>query len=311
MASSAKSPGTGSGSKAAGKRAAGKGAGSKAAGSTGVIDSRYYRDNLAAWDERAPAHARAAGYKVSRFHEDPAYLSDVVTFDVPLLGDVSGLDGVHLQCHIGTDTVSLSRRGARMKGLDFSGESIAQARALAQETGADIEFVQSDVYAAVDVLGREQFDFVFTGIGALCWLPDVRRWAQVVHDLLRPGGFLFIREGHPMLWAMDESVDDELVAGYPYFEVPTPVTDEHDGSYLPVDTTFRSDVSHSWNHGIGETVMALLDTGMALDLLVEHDSCPWEALPGKMAEGEDGEWRLLERPERLPLTYTLKAHRID
>ena len=311
MASSAKSPGTGSGSKAAGKRAAGKGAGSKAAGSTGVIDSRYYRDNLAAWDERAPAHARAAGYKVSRFHEDPAYLSDVVTFDVPLLGDVSGLDGVHLQCHIGTDTVSLSRRGARMKGLDFSGESIAQARALAQETGADIEFVQSDVYAAVDVLGREQFDFVFTGIGALCWLPDVRRWAQVVHDLLRPGGFLFIREGHPMLWAMDESVDDELVAGYPYFEVPTPVTDEHDGSYLPVDTTFRSDVSHSWNHGIGETVMALLDTGMALDLLVEHDSCPWEALPGKMAEGNDGEWRLLERPERLPLTYTLKAHRID
>ena len=311
MASSAKSPGTGSGSKAAGKRAAGKGAGSKAAGSTGVIDSRYYRDNLAAWDERAPAHARAAGYKVSRFHEDPAYLSDVVSFDVPLLGDVSGLDGVHLQCHIGTDTVSLARRGARMKGLDFSGASIAQARSLAQETGADIEFVQSDVYAAVDVLGREQFDFVFTGIGALCWLPDVRRWAQVVHDLLRPGGFLFIREGHPMLWAMDESVDDELVAGYPYFEVPTPVTDEHDGSYLPVDTTFRSDVSHSWNHGIGETVMALLDTGMALDLLVEHDSCPWEALPGKMAEGEDGEWRLLERPERLPLTYTLKAHRID
>lgn len=283
----------------------------KPPGNSGIIDSRYYRDNLAAWDERAPAHARAAGYKVSRFHEDPAYLSDVVSFDVPLLGDVSGLDGVHLQCHIGTDTVSLSRRGARMKGLDFSGESIAQARSLAQETGADVEFVQSDVYAAADVLGREQFDFVFTGIGALCWLPDVRRWAQVVHDLLRPGGFLFIREGHPMLWAMDESVDDELVAGYPYFEVPTPVTDEHDGSYLPVDTTFRSDVSHSWNHGIGETVMALLDTGMALDLLFEHDSCPWEALPGKMAEGDDGEWRLLERPERLPLTYTLKAHRID
>ena len=307
MASSAKSPGTGSGSKAAGKGAVG----TTSTNGSGIIDSRYYRDNLAAWDERAPAHARAAGYKVSRFHEDPAYLSDVVTFDIPLLGDVSGLGGVHLQCHIGTDTVSLSRRGARMKGLDFSGESIAQARALAQETGADIEFVQSDVYAAVEALGRERFDFVFTGIGALCWLPDVRRWAQVVHDLLRPGGFLFIREGHPMLWAMDESVDDELVAGYPYFEVPTPVTDEHDGSYLPVDTTFRSDVSHSWNHGIGETVMALLDTGMALDLLVEHDSCPWEALPGKMAEGDDGEWRLLERPERLPLTYTLKAHRID
>lgn len=307
MAPSAKSSDTSSGSKARGNKAAG----SKTAGNSGIIDSHYYRDNLAAWDERAPAHARADGYKVRSFHEDPAYLSDVVSFDIPLLGDVSGLEGVHLQCHIGTDTVSLSRRGAHMTGLDFSGESIAQARALAQETGADIDFVQSDVYAAVGALGRERFDFVFTGVGALCWLPDVRRWAQVVHDLLRPGGFLFIREGHPMLWAMDESVDDELVAGYPYFEVPAPVTDEHDGSYLPVDTTFRADVSHSWNHGIGETVMALIDTGMVLDLLVEHDSCPWEALPGKMAEGDDGEWRLLEHPERLPLTYTLKAHRID
>jgi SAM-dependent methyltransferase len=279
--------------------------------SSRVIDTRYYRDNLAAWDERAPAHARAEGYRVDRFHADPAYLSDVVSFDIPLLGDVAGLSGVHLQCHIGTDTVSLARRGARMTGLDFSGESLAQARALAEATGADVDFVQSDVYDAVAALGAEQFDFVFTGIGALCWLPDVRRWAQVVHDLLKPGGFIFIREGHPMLWAMDESVDDELVAGYPYFEVPTPITDEHDGSYLPVDTTFRADVSHSWNHGLGETVMALLDTGMALDLLAEHDSCPWEALPGKMREDSDGEWRLLERPERLPLTYTLRAHRID
>ena len=281
------------------------------ASDSGVIDSRYYRDNLAAWDERAPAHARADGYKVRNFREDATYLSDVVRFDIPLLGDVSGLDGVHLQCHIGTDTISLARRGARMTGLDFSSESLAQARTLARESDADVDFVQSDVYAAVDALGRERFDFVFTGIGALCWLPDVRRWARVVHDLLRPGGFVFIREGHPMLWAMDEAVDDDLVAGYPYFEVATPVTDEHDGSYLPVDTTFRADVSHSWNHGIGETVMALLDTGMALDLLIEHDSCPWEALPGKMAEGGDGEWRLLERPERLPLPYTLRAHRID
>ena len=86
---------------------------------------------------------------MSRFHDDPTYLSDVVSFDIPLLGDVSGLDGVHLQCHIGTDTVSLSRRGARMMGLDFSGESIAQARALAQETGADVEFLPTGPIGAV------------------------------------------------------------------------------------------------------------------------------------------------------------------
>lgn len=277
---------------------------------SGVMGKKHYRDNLAAWDERAPAHARADGYRVARFHDDPEYLSDVVNFDIPLLGGIAGLSGVHLQCHIGTDTVSLARRGAHMTGLDFSGASLQEARSLAEATGAEVDFVQSDVYAAVDALGREQFDFVFTGIGALCWLPDVKRWAQVVHDLLKPGGFIFLREGHPMLWSMDEAVDDDLVVGYPYFEVPAPVTDDHEGSYLPVDTTFRASRSHSWNHGIGETVMALIDTGMVLDLLVEHDSCPWEALPGKMVEYDDGEWHLMEHSERLPLTYTLRAHRL-
>lgn len=282
----------------------------RAAGS-GVIPAEYYADNLAAWDERAPAHARSEGYQVTRFTEDPTYISEVVAFDVPRLGDISGLRGVHLQCHIGTDTISLSRLGASMVGLDFSGESIAQARALADSTGQSVEFVQSDVYDALSALGNQPFDFVFTGIGALCWLPDVRRWAQIVHDLLVPGGFLHIREGHPMLWAIDEAVDPDLVVNYPYFEVEGPVTDIHDGSYLEVDTTFTADRSHSWNHGLGETIMALMDTGMSLELLAEHDSCPWEALPEKMVEDEHGEWRLAERRERLPLTYTLRARRID
>ncbi len=114
-----------------------------------------------------------------------------------------------------------------------------------------------------------------------------------------------------MLWTIDESMDGALVVDYPYFETVDPVTDEHDGSYLPVDTTFEAARSHSWNHGLAETVMAVMDAGMELELLLEHDSCPWEALPGKMVEDEYGEWRLTERRERLPLTYTLRARRID
>ena len=276
-----------------------------------VIPPDVYRENLAAWDERAPAHARADGYAVDRFIDDPTYLSDVVRFDVPLLGDLTDVRGVHLQCHIGTDTISLARLGADMVGLDFSAESLAQARSLSEAAGPAVQYVQSDVYSAPEVLGRERFDLVFTGIGAVCWLPDIRRWAQVVHDLLVPGGTLHIREGHPMLWTIDENTDGALVVDYPYFETVDPVTDEHDGSYLPVDTTFAAARSHSWNHGLAETVMAVMDAGMELEWLLEHDSCPWEALPGKMVEDEHGEWRLTERRERLPLTYTLRARRID
>src|SRR3954451_7138613 len=136
----------------------------------------YRTVNRASWDERAPAHAASSGYSFDRFVADPTFLSEVVRFDLPRLGDLRGLRGVHLQCHIGTDTISLARLGARMTGLDFSPAALQQARALAGRTGADVDFVESELYGAVDALGREQFDLVFTGIGALCWLPDVRRW---------------------------------------------------------------------------------------------------------------------------------------
>jgi len=126
--------------------------------------SSYQDVNRLVWDERAAAHAASPDYAVASFRDDPQHLSDVVRFDLPLLGDVSGLRGVHLQCHIGTDTISLARLGASMTGLDFSGASVAQARELAAAAGDDVAFVESDVYAAREVLDGE-FDLVFTGIG--------------------------------------------------------------------------------------------------------------------------------------------------
>ena len=264
--------------------------------------------NRANWDDRAAAHAASPDYAVERFAADPAYLSDVVRFDLPRLGDLRGLRGVHLQCHIGTDTISLARLGARMTGLDFSGASVAQARAIATRAGADVDYVESDVYDAADVLDNGAFDFVFTGIGALCWLPSVSRWAAVVARLLRPGGRLFLREGHPVLWAIDETrADGLLVLDYPYFETPEPVVFEDGGTYVATDAAFTANVTHNWNHGLGEIVTAVQDAGMRLTQLVEHDSVPWHALPGRMVRGDDGEWRLTDRPARLPLTYTLQA----
>jgi SAM-dependent methyltransferase len=272
--------------------------------------SEYLALNRANWDERAPAHAASPDYAFARFASDPAYLSHVVRFDVPRLGDIAGLRGVHLQCHIGTDTVSLQRLGARMTGLDFSGESLKQARELARLAGADIEFVQSDVYDAPSVLGEGQFDLVFTGIGALCWLPSVARWAQVVAGLLRPGGRLFIREGHPVLWALDEPREDRLLAlEYPYFERDESLVWDEGGTYVATETVFTHTVTHEWNHGIGEVVTALLAAGLDLTMLVEHDSVPWQALPGQMILGDDDEWRLTDRPYRMPLTYTLQARK--
>ena len=276
-----------------------------------AADNADYRTlNLANWDERAPAHAASPGYVVEQMVADREFLSHVVRFDVPRLGDIRGLRGVHLQCHIGTDTISLARLGARMTGLDFSPAALAEGRLLAGRTGADVDFVQSDLYDAVAALGGEQFDLVYTGIGALCWLPRIDDWARVVSELLKPGGRLFIREGHPVLWALaDPDERALLLLTEPYFETADPVAWTDETTYVETDVTFANNTTHSWNHGLGEIVTALLDHGMELTSLVEHDSVPWDAMPGLMENIGGGEWRLAVQPERLPHTYTLQAVR--
>ncbi len=272
----------------------------------------YRTVNRENWDERVPAHLASPDYEVDRYAEDPSFLSHVVRFDVPRLGDIRGLRGVHLQCHIGTDTVSLTRLGASMTGLDFSAPAVAGARRLAELSGADARFVQADVYAAPEVLGKSEFDLVFTGIGALCWLPDIRRWAGVVSDLLRPGGRLFLREGHPMLWSVDEfRTDGTLTVEYPYFEREEPVVLEEEGTYVATDVAFQRNVTHTWNHGLGEIITALMDAGLRLTALTEHDSIPWQAFPGRMEQIGGGEWRLADRPWRLAHSYTLQAVKQD
>jgi SAM-dependent methyltransferase len=267
----------------------------------------YREVNRANWDERVPVHVASPDYDASAYL-DPAHLSGVVSFDRPRLGDLTGLRGIHLQCHLGTDTVSLARLGARMTGLDFSPPALTAARELARLAGQQVDFLEADVYDAVAVAGAERYDLVYTGIGALCWLPSVRRWADVVAALLRPGARLFLREGHPVLWSLDEHREDGALAlAYPYFEQEQPTVFDEDTTYVQTEARIASSITHEWNHGLGEIVTALLDAGLTLTALVEHQSVPWEALPGRMRRDEGGEWRLVEGAERLPCSYTLEA----
>lgn len=267
--------------------------------------------NRALWDERVPAHVDSPGYRVNDLIADKRAISDVVAFDRPLLGDITGLRGVHLQCHIGTDTISLARLGARMTGLDFSAPAIDAARELAHDCGAASEFVCAEFHDALDVLPRAAFDFVYTGIGAICWLPKISEWGRIVAELLAPGGRVFMREGHPMLWAIDERPSERgealLPVEFHYFETEGGLEWTEEGTYVETDAQLVNNTSVSFNHGIGEIVTALLDAGMTVTGLTEHRSVPWEALPGSMKRDERGEWSLIERPERLPLSFTIQA----
>lgn len=285
----------------------------------------YLATNAANWDARADVHVGPDGYDLARI-ADPQWISQVVQFDRPRLGEVAGLDAVHLQCHLGTDTISLARLGATMTGVDLSGRSLQHARTIAERAGVQVGYVQADVYSAVEALAGRDFDLVYTGVGALCWLPDIGRWAQVVARLLRPGGRLFVRDGHPVLNTLvgvtvrDHHPDRDQ---QPWISGPGQATpalelpyweNEHGLSWSEEQTyagsgTVTSPVSQEWNHALSEIVMAVLDAGLRLELLVEHDSVPWEAQPGLMVVDEAGEWRLKDRPERLPASFTLVARK--
>ena len=264
---------------------------------------KYRATNLRNWESRVPVHAGSRDYDLAGLAADPSRLSAVVAFDQPWLGDLTGLDVVHLQCHIGTDTVSLARLGG-LTGVDFSPGALAVARELAIASGVEVRFVESELYSAPAALG-EQFDLVYTGVGALNWLPDIAGWARVVAAVLRPGGRLYIRDGHPMLNTLHDGIDDDVLrVTLPYFEGHA-LRWVNEVTYTDGDP-IASPEQYEWNHGLGETVQAVIDAGLRVTALREHTECEWRALP-HMVEGPDGKFRLAEMPERLPVMFTLEA----
>lgn len=264
--------------------------------------------NLANWDDRVPLHEEAYGLEA---FDDPDHLSDVVRDDLVALapflesGTVDGLDVCHLQCHIGTDTVSLARSGARVTGVDFSAPALRAAAALAERLRLSATWVQTDVLEARAAVTGD-FDLVYTSIGTITWLPDLDRWAAQVVALLKPGGTFFIRDGHPTLFSLDEHAD-ALVVRYPYFGDGRPVTWDEDSTYVGKGTVAHTR-TYEWPHPISEIVTALIHAGLQLLHMAEGRTLPWR-FSERMVEVPRGyAWPESER-DLVPCTYTIVARR--
>ena len=268
----------------------------------------HHRETIRAnWDARVEIHYASDDYGVERFVSDPEHLSGVVRFDRERLPDVSGKRLLHLQCHIGTDTISWARLGAEATGVDFSTKAIAAARRLSSDSATPARFVLSELYDAPSVL-PETFDIVYTGVGAINWLPDIRGWAQVVASFLQEGGIFYMREGHPIIWALDyEREDDQLVIKYPYFEQSEPLSFSEESTYAG-DGVLSSPLTYDWNHGIAEVLQALIDAGFRIDQVEEYDALEWEAGPVNQL-GEDGRYRIAEDRGRLPVMWSVLGTR--
>ena len=261
------------------------------------------RDN---WDSRVGIHAGSDAYELSRYRDDPDHLSGVVAFDRTRIGDVAGKKLIHLQCHIGTDTISLARLGADVTGTDFSENALAVARQLSVDADTPVRFVLSELYETAEIVG-ETFDFVYTGVGAICWLPNIADWAKTVAMLLKPGAKFYIREGHPVLWALDEKQSGgKLAFKYPYFE-SEPTRFEAEETYAG-EGVVSSPVTYDWNHGVGEVLTALIDAGLRIDRVEEYDFTEWKAFDG-MVNDDLGHWRLPEDQPRIPMMWSINATR--
>lgn len=255
------------------------------------------------WDERVAIHVGSGFYDVEGFKAGRISLGPDEVRD---LGDVRAKRLVHLQCHFGLDTLSWARLGAEVTGLDFSETAVDAARRLALETGLRADFVQGDVYDAPVLLGGG-FDVVYTGIGALCWLPDIDRWAKVVADLLRPGGELYLVEFHPAIWGLEpNAVTGAPEVRYDYFTRPGGERVAVEGSYAQTDAATAHNQTVEWNHNLGSVVTALIRAGLDIRELRESDASYMQRFPF-MVQGDDGHWRAPPERPNLPMMYTLRA----
>lgn len=263
---------------------------------------RYIADNHRLWQQWTPLKAASDDYDLDGFRKGGNRMRPLERDEV---GSVDGRSLLHLQCHVGLDTLSWARLGARVTGVDFSSRAVEIATGLAADVAPDARFVEADVLTLPDVL-TGSYDIVYTSNGVLGWLPDLRTWARVVAHFLAPGGFLYLFEFHPSAWMLDTSVQDpELRLRYSYFGEPAPLSFEY-RSPTSVPEARIPDVEYVWGHTMGDLITALADAGLRVDFLHERPFVGWRLLPF-MERDPDGWWRLPGTLPAMPLSFSLRA----
>ncbi|MFI8963500.1 class I SAM-dependent methyltransferase [Streptomyces sp. NPDC053493] len=264
----------------------------------------WYEANRARWDERVPIHTASEFYDLEAFRSGKDPLRD---FELAEVGDVTGRSLLHLQCHFGQDTLSWARHGAaRVVGLDYSEPAVEAARSLAADLGLTPEqatFVAADVYDAAEAVPDSSYDIVYTGVGALCWLPDIDRWAETAASLVSPGGFLYLSEFHPLTDVFDDETGSRVINDYFTRDV---WVDTSPGTYADAGAATVHNVSVEWQHPIGEVVTALAKAGLRIEFLHEHD-VSLIGRYGTLKRHEDAYYRFPADRPRFPLMYSVKA----
>jgi ubiquinone/menaquinone biosynthesis C-methylase UbiE len=262
-------------------------------------ENNYLKINRKSWNNTVETHLKSDFYDLDNFLKGKTSLNSI---DLEILGDVTSKTILHLQCHFGQDTISLSRLGAEVTGVDFSDKAIESAKEIAKKTNTNATFICCDIYDLSQYLNK-QFDIVFTSYGTIGWLPDLDKWAKIVSQFLKPNGqFVFI-EFHPVVWMFDDNFEKIF---YRYFN-SGPIIESESGTYAD-KTAEISQEYVVWNHSLSEVINSLIKNGLEIKLLNEYDYSPYNCF-NKTNEFEPKKYRIEHLGNKIPMIYSVVAEK--
>lgn len=259
----------------------------------------YLAINRESWNNKTDAHLKSEFYDLDGFLKGKTSLNSI---ELELLGNIKGKSILHLQCHFGQDTISLSRLGAEVTGVDLSDKAIESAKWIAKETQSNAKFICCDIYDLPNHLD-EKFDIVFTSYGTIGWLPDLDKWAQIIAKYLQPNGQLVFVEFHPVVWMFDDNFEK---IGYRYFNSGA-IIETESGTYADKDAAITQDYV-MWNHGLGEVINSLINHGIVITSLNEFDYSPYNCF-NKTVEYEPNKYRIAHLENKIPMVYAITAQK--
>lgn len=260
-------------------------------------EENYIAINRQLWNTKTDVHLKSEFYDHANFMNGKSSLNSI---ELELLGDLSGKTVLHLQCHFGQDTISLSRLGAEVIGVDLSDKAIENAQQIAKETNSNATFICCDIYDLPNHLDT-QFDIVFTSYGTIGWLPDLNKWAEIVARYLKPNGQFVFVEFHPFVWMFDSNFEK---IDYNYFNSGA-IIETESGTYA--DKT--AEITHEfvvWNHSLSDVINSLIKNGIEINTFEEYDYSPYNCF-NKTIEFEPNKFRIEHLDDKIPMVYSLSA----
>ena len=216
--------------------------------------SEHVRKNRETWDADSAGYQARNASQLDRWDGLAWGIWDVPEDDIHALGDVRGLTALEYGTGASQFGIKLAMRGARVIGLDFSGEQLRHGREVMAESGVHLAVVQADGEAIP--FRDASFDLVFCDHG-VTGFADPYRTVPEVARILRAGGRFVFNGTTPIIWMAWGDVEDE----------PPGRELRHD--YFGMRSAVLSDGTTEFQMPYGEWIRLFRANGLEVEDLIE------------------------------------------